>query len=242
MHASGMQVTYLRVAQPPMHHRTLRAPSGTPARAQLCIALGSYTRGVCYGNSAKGHVVNCAPFAHKSQYMRVQRPSECALCLHFEFARPFARLPSALQQRRFEPHQLVVVACAGKFAAPVHHYCGHLGSGEYLKAQLGQLFRKVCQGRGLPAAWPSSEYQSEYVRLPLMRPCSTKTGNSSAACICTRSRTRAPSVTTFAAARCAREDSPLAVPLSNRSCSRSIRDFLDDLDSVIGALCSREYA
>jgi hypothetical protein len=147
-----------------------------------------------------------------------------------------------LQQRRFELHQLVVVACTGKFAAPIHHYCGHLGSGEYLKAQLGQLFRKVCQGRGLPAAWPSSEYQSEYVRLPLMRPCSTKTGNSSAACICTRSRTRAPSVTTFAAARCAREDSPLAVPLSNKSCSRSIRDFLDDLDSVIGARCSREYA
>ena len=173
-------------SQPPMHHRTLRAPSGTPARAQLCIALGSYTRGVCYGNLAKGHGVNCAPFAHKSQYMRVQRPSECALCMRFEFARPFARLPSALQQRRFEPHQLMVVACAGKFAAPIHHYCGHLGSGEYLEAQLGQLFRKVCQGRGLPTAWPSSEYQSEYVRLPLMRPCSTKTGNSSAACICTR--------------------------------------------------------
>ena len=91
-----------------------------------------------------------------------------------------------LQQRRFELHQLVVVACAGKFAAPVHHYCGHLGSGEYLEAQLGQLFRKVCQGRGLPTAWPSSEYQSEYGRLPLMRPCSTKTGNSSAACMCTR--------------------------------------------------------
>ena len=48
---------------------------------------------------AKGHVVNCAPFAHKSQCMRVQRPSECALRMRFEFARSCVRLPSRSRMR-----------------------------------------------------------------------------------------------------------------------------------------------
>ena len=103
MHASGMQVTYLRVAQPAMHHRTLRAPSGTPACAQLCplhCTRFVYARSMLWQLLAKGHVVNCAPFfCYKSQYMRVQRPSECALRMRFEFACSCVRLPSRSRMR-----------------------------------------------------------------------------------------------------------------------------------------------
>ena len=66
MHASGNASKYLRVAQPPMQHRTLRAPSGTPACAQLCplhCTRFVYARSMLWQLLAKGHVVNCAPFA-----------------------------------------------------------------------------------------------------------------------------------------------------------------------------------
>jgi hypothetical protein len=112
MHASGSASAYLRVAQPPMHHGTRRAPpSGAPACAQFhpvhCTRFAYARSMVAMATVAKAQDVNCAACAHKSQYMR----SAHALKVHRRICKRADSLTHAKYRR-------MLAACSRK--AQVH--------------------------------------------------------------------------------------------------------------------------